>query len=267
MSKQIFLPEALYGIDSEMTYNKLYIYYKTNTSVTCKVLRSDSKNQLLEVDLGGNLTGIIPFELSTIYQIYNGTSLSPNIFSLVGKNVRAKIQKFDFENNTIILSRKESMLEAFEILKDTTQIDFAVITGFSKSSAFVDIGAGITGKSTEKAFSSIIFNNIEEIGINKGDIISVTVLSCDEETKRFELSRVDALPQINNFLSRDDHILCTVLAPIDSEKTGYFVSIDKNNFKGIVDSPYEELFPGDKIVAIIKRNTLKGTKLNLVEKI
>lgn len=266
MSKQIFLPEALYEVDSNMTQEKLSVLFETTSSITGKVTRLYSKDKYLEVQLGGGFTGTMSFEDATIYPIYkeNG-DLSPNIYSLVGNIIQAKI--ISIEDGQVILSRKENMLEALESLKNESFINTALITGFSKYSAFFDIGAGITGKSCGKNYAAVKYKSTEDFNLRVGDLLSVKVTNFLEDTNHFELSRIATLPSIHNALEQSDVITCKVFDPIgDIAEVGYFVSID-DKYCGILDSPNTHLQYGDEVIAVVRKVLDKGAKLKLVKKV
>lgn len=264
--KQLFLPESLYGVDLDMTHKKLSVFYESQTSITGKVTRLDSENRVLEVLIGRNLIGYIPFYEATIYPIYkcNG-NLSPNIYSLVGKTIRAKI--INLETDNIILSRKENMLEALSYIKEQERIEYATITGMSRYMAFFDIGAGILGRCYGKNYTNILYDNIKDIGLDKGDIIPVSIISFNQENKNFELSRINNLPSVFEELNRNDIISGTISGPVnDPDNIGYFVDIDNSDIVGIVDS-HDMFQKGDKIVCNIKKITEKGPKLILMQTI
>ena len=262
--KQIFLPESMYKVDSEMTYERLSDLYESGQTVTGTVTRLNSKDELLEVYLGENLTGIMPFASSTIYPLYRYGGISPNIYELVGKNIQAKIKCID--GNKIFLSRRENMLNALELLRDKTdKIEYTSIIGFSKSSAFIDMGAGIIGRIRSKAFSPVKFRDIRDVGIKVGDIISAKITEFLEEDNKFELSRVDILPSHYEVFNPNDVVVCKVFEPVcDLGNIGYYVLIN-NNYCGIVDSPKVKLNYGDNIIGYIKKLKDEGIKLTLVE--
>lgn len=264
MSKKVFLPESMYTVDSKMNYEKIISIYNSKDQITGRVIRLDVVLNRLEVDLGGGIIGLLPIEASTIYPIYDEfEKISYNVISLVGKNIQAQIT--DCDSNTVILSRKENMLEALEFFKTQTEVKFASITGFSKISAFIDIGAGITGRSYSFNFSTAIFEDIKDVGFYKNDIITVKILSFVEEKNCFELSRVEPLPNSMDILNKNDFVLCTVFGTLNDGE-GYYV-LYNNDFCGIVDSPKLKLEYGDEIVGVIKALTPKGARLNLVEKL
>lgn len=264
MKKQFFLPESMCKIDSKMSYKKIKTFYKNKSSITGKVLRLNSKDNLFEVDLGGNLIGILPIEESTIYQIYKPErKFSYSVITLVGKVIQAKI--FSLKNKQIILSRKANMLEALENIKPKKEIQFASITSFSQTSAFIDLGAGIIGKSTTYNLSPVIFNHASEIGLKKGDIIPVKITDFQSSINCFDISVVDATPDYKDALNEEDIVLCKIYGDV-GDNLGYYVLIN-NKYAGIVDSPSHKLQYGDEISAHISKISAKGPRLKFVEKI
>jgi len=263
MSNQFFLPESLCEIDAQMDLEKISTIYENHSTIIGKIIRIDFYNQLFIVDLGGNIMATMPFKDSTIYPIYDSkNTFSLNIITLFRKIIQAKISSID--NNNIILSRKENMLEAIEVFKKETEPIFAIITGFSKLSAFIDIGAGIIGRCYTKNFSNIFFNDIRDIGINIGDMISAKIIDFLEDENKFELSRTDTLPNPSDILNRGDVVNCTIFSPLD-DGIGYYALID-TIFCGIVDSPVAKLQYGDKVEALVKNFSQKGPRLNFIRK-
>ena len=264
MSKQLILPESMYQIDSQLNHRKLVNCFKRQINITGRITRLNSKENFFEVDLGGNFTGIMPFENSTIYPIYKDNGkFSFGFISLVGKTIQARIIKYD--NNNIILSRKENMLEALEVLKQTTKIKFATITSFSQSSAFFDIGAGILGKASHADYSRTIFKNAEDVGFKKGNVIQVTITQFQPEINCFDLSVVDSFKIAQNVFNIDDIVTCKVFGSV-GDNLGYYVLVD-NKYAGIVDSQFYQLQYGDEISASISKFTINGLRLKIVEKL
>lgn len=263
---QQFLPESMYPIDSTMDYPKLQEIFESNKSVTGLITRLNSKDQLFEVFLGNGLTAFMHFDKSTIYPIYKSENdLSPNIYELVGKKIRAKIIVLDYD--LILLSRKENMLEALDFLKGETFIQKAQITAFSTFSAFFDIGAGIIGRSNARTFANIRFHNVRDVGFKEGDILSVNILNYVEEMQKFDLSRVATLPSHMELYNSGDSVVCKIYEPMkDSEGIGYFALVDKS-FCAVVDSPEFPLNYGDEIVAYVKKVKPEGLKLYAEEKL
>lgn len=266
MSKQFFLPESMYDIDSNMTLEKLSFCLENRESLTGKVIRLNPIEKYLEVDLGGGIISKMPFYESSIYPVYNNVNaLSPNVYTLINKKIRVQIISTDYHD--IQISRKANMLLALEYLKDKTYIYSCEIIGFSILDAFVDIGGGILGKICAKDYAPVKFNNIRDIGLSVGDIIPVKILNYESEKNRFNLSRRATLPQACEVLNKNDLVICNIFDPVnDAQKIGYYTLVTKYGISGIIDSKYEKLKYGDKVLAAIKQITPKGPRLELVRK-
>lgn len=265
-SSKIFLPESMYDIDAQMSREKLEDAAINGTSVTGKIIRLDSRNKNFKVYLGGQLTGIMSFEEATIYALYKdeyNKEISPAIYSLVGRTVRAKIVNV---GKNILLSRKANMLEALPYVKDCSEFSNAAITAFSRLSAFIDVGNGITGRIHVSNFSPVFCDNIKDIGLNLNDIIPVKVIRFDSVLNQFDLSRIDRLPPFWETLNVNDQVVCKVFHSL-YDHSGYKVLIN-NDIAGILDSPIE-LHYGDEVVALVRKINIlrKGPQLDLVRKL
>ena len=260
--KQTFLPESLYSMDSEITLEKISILCKTQTPIVGTVMRLDSENERFEVYLGKGIYGYMAFTESTIYPIFrDDNSLSPDVYTLVGKKIRAIILS---TTSGITLSRKRNMQNALKYLinNNVTTIPYAEITAFSKLSAFIDIGEGICGRCYGKDFASTIYRNIKDIDIEKNSLVSVKIIDFNTETKHFNLSRVALIPNISQIYNEGDFVTCKIFSQLDN--LGYYVLIN-NNYKGILDSKRERLYYGDIVTALVKRITTKGTHLQFID--
>lgn len=268
--KRFFLPEQMYHINKQIHRRELADAFVTDKAVTGQVTRLNLKNQLFEVNLGNQFNAIMPFEESTIYNIYKDIrqkDLSPAIYTLVGRTIRAKITSL---KNGIYLSRKDNMIEALAYLKGYSQFDQAMITAFSNCSAFIDVGAGITGKISTFNFSPTRFDNIKDIGLKVNDIIPVQVLDFNPEENHFELSRVSLIPPFEETLDPLDQVVCKVFHALP-DKTGYYVLINQS-ICGILDSPIDssiELNYGDWVVGLVAKvnPSKKGPQLRFVMKL
>ena len=258
-----FLPEALYHIDENMNWRKIALSYINDTAITCKVTKLDYYNDILEVDLGNNFKGTISLEEARIYPCYKNDLVSSSIYTLVGHTIRAKIVSI---KPTIELSRKQNMLQALPYISQCSHFDKTTITGFSKFSAFVDVGAGITGKISRANFAPVIFDDITDIGFKLYDTFPTDVLEFDPVNNRFELSRTSCLPHFTTVLSKNTVVTCKIFGSV-SDLSGSYVCIDKN-FAGIVDSVDGiEFRYGDEIVAVIAKDpdvSKKGVQLNFI---
>lgn len=248
-----YLPESMYKLDSNITRQNL----KEGDIVTCKVISFKSSKEALIVSLG-NFTGIIPIENATIYPHYIPDGrLHGSVYYLIGKHIRARV--ISIEDNEVILSRKELMRETMEYFISENPSQFtACITGFSKLSAFVDIGTGINGRISFKEFALTYFDNIRDVGLNIGDIIPVKNLGYDATIESFNLSRVALFSNVKEQYSVGDIVEAKVFTPLN-DGIGYYCLLD-DSFAAIVDSRLE-LFYGDKIIAKIKGFSSVGPRL------
>lgn len=260
---QFFLPESMYTIDSEMYFDKIHWYYETGSTITGKVIRIHEKQKFFDVDLGTGFLAKMPFNESTIYPIYKYKcqNLSPELYSLIGKMIQVKITKFK-DLYTIEVSRKQNMEELIINIKDQKYFEYVEITGYSKLSAFIDVGGGIRGKISASNFSPIRFNNIRDVEIPVGTIIPASVLNFNTDTMQFELSRIPK--KVESTLYQNQIVTAKVFDPLRNG-TGYFCLV-KNSIGGILDSPNFKLHYGDNVVASIKSITPKGLRIEFLKK-
>lgn len=251
-----FLPESMYTIDSSISRQNLSV----GDVVTGKVMALNPHQKVLEINLGNGLIGFINVKDFTIYPIYkpNG-SFSSTIYTFIRRNVRAKI--ISLENDIITLSRKEHMLDTLSVLMEKEMFPNALITGFSKLSAFVDIGEGITGRIYGKDFCNTLFRDARDVGFKKGDIFPVKNLCFEESLNCFDLSRTQMLPTPKEVLKRNQVVDCTVFESV-GDGIGYYVLINKS-ICGILDS-LMKLHYGETVKGIVKRISPKGPKLEFL---
>lgn len=185
---QKYLPESMYFIDPKLARENITI----GDIVTAKVICYKDDKKLLVVNLGKDY-GVISLEETTIYPKYHPSGiLHGSVYSLIGKTIRAKVISIDDE---IRLSRKVHMIEALNYFKANNLSIFenASITAFSRLCAFIDIGAGIIGRIAPLEFSTTFFNDIRDVGLEVGDIISVSNIGYNKKVDSFNLSRKDFL--------------------------------------------------------------------------
>ena len=265
MTKQLFLPELLYSVDSGITRGKLEISYSSKKPVTGKVTKINLRDRFLTVSLGGNFISYMTFEEATIYPIYKpDNSISPAILSLLNKRIQVQILKI--KGNNITVSRRINMLNALDYFKKKSKIKYAAIVGFNNLSAFIDIGAGLSGKILARDLSPVLYHNPKDLGLHRGDIISVNVLEYLPDSFFFTLAR--NIPKAEESIKNNDLVRCKVFDKVDNDPLGigYYVLINKA-IKGIVDSEFIRLKYGDKILAQVRQLTKKGPKLDIVKKL
>ncbi len=156
-NKNNFLPESMYELDSKINRKELSIGTIDTGTVYC--LKQDS--QTFIVDLGNGIEATMSIPDSTIYPLYSTKregEFSPTIYRMVGKTIRAVITNLE---GGIKLSRKQHMMLALKLLKEQAEFSNVYITDFSEKSAFMDIGAGITGVSQSGHFPQLYLNASE----------------------------------------------------------------------------------------------------------
>lgn len=265
MENNNFLPESKYCLDPEMDRSKL----KPGDVVTGWVSKFDYGTNSLTVELGNNLIATMPIEESTIYKIYRpgGTFISANVYLLIGKNIRAEVISID--DGKIIISRKQHMEKAVELLKDQTVVSDAVVTSyFNRIYLFVDIGAGVLALIKSKELYPCYFTDIKETGIKPGDSFDV-IISYDNDTQRFTASRLQALTPFVEVLNPGDIVQAKVFDAKefyvnDRGNTiySYYVAI-MDNYPGILDSPIP-ISQGTMVTIVIKSLSKKGARTRLI---
>lgn len=113
-----------------------------------------------------------------------------------GKTLKAIIIEFSEEENRLIFSRKEHLLneskidreKLFETLKAGDSVE-GVVSNLTNYGAFIDLG-GATGLAHIKDLSYKRINHPEDI-LKKGDKVTVHVLDIDKESERISLSLKD----------------------------------------------------------------------------
>lgn len=267
MNTEIYLPESLYNLSTSMSIDRLKEAEREHFSVTGVVTQYVSQYKCLKVYLGSDIYGEMPIEDATIYNLYKTNGyLSPNITYLVGQKVRVKVTYVDETSETIRLSRKLNMLEALGTLLTEKFINNAVITSLSYTIAYLDIGAGILGRILPHEMSGCYFTDLNnDLDISVGSSVRVKILNYDPEIKRFELSKVQALPTLNEVVAPGDIVICKVLNPIKDQDLdfcifGYFSTIN-GYLPSILDSPIE-LERGTKVVCTVKKISESGAHLS-----
>ena len=177
--------EQLTSIDNTISIEKLVQSSSTHEPVIGKVILYDPTLERFEVNLGNGLSGILPLVDSTVYPLLlpNG-ELSKSLQYIVGKKIIVTVKSVTFEpkgNPTIVLSRKDSMLDSFNTISNLIgNVIECCITAFSTFGIFVDIGNGICGLIHHKNLCLPRIYDFKNLGINVGDTITAKVISVDD---------------------------------------------------------------------------------------
>jgi len=265
MNERKVMPEHFYSLDNNMSLDKLIRAQDTGEPLIGKVVLWNSKAKCFEVDLGNGYTGHIPSEHASIYPIFlpNG-NLSPSIRATIGNLVVVSVMEVVSSNDIlkVVLSRKDNMLKAFDIISNLIGKEIeCCITSFSSYGVFVDVGNGVSGLIYHKDLCSSRVNHYSDIGLKLYDKITVKVISVDDNY-RINLNYKDQFENLSYTLNPDDLIQAKILNPLNS--IGYFAYLNANTC-ALVDMPENiDCHYGDKILARVKgRRTHRPDQLKL----
>lgn len=234
MKKENFLPEAR----CKVTIFNYWTNPESHIGEVVNVLPQNynRENQELNVFIGNSFPGIIPLSELSIYDFEEEKIHSKLISPLFinHKPITAKIIDFDRYRDRFILSRKENMknaLEYFLSINGSSEIIYAYKISASKSSIFVDIGAGICGLIPCSEISDSYINSSEYF--DGTDYIPVHLLF-ENVYGKFVLSYKSTAPY------QDFNIGDIVLGKVTrSVPTGDGIFIELNpNQSGILDTDY-----------------------------
>lgn len=255
MKKQL-KPEALYD-RSNLEKNKIIPF---QTAVVGTMVRYEDENRQFIVDLGRSWTGIIPEYELTIYQLtYTPKRTLPREAPLLmGTQIRAIVTEVDYSKKIVYLSRRLSMLEAWENIEEGEIVE-AAVTNTIPSGIFLDVGNGIVAYNIKKDCCSVIISDIG-LWFKTGDTHRVKILNKHDEDFKIESSLKLAYPgreKANELLNIGDII--DVKVSCNKAINGYFVQVNPA-IAGIIDTR-EELQEGTIIKGQIRKITEKGLKL------
>ncbi len=194
MEYQKFIPEGWQELKNSFSLEELNIAHKSGEIIQGRVTRCDS-NYNLYVNLGNNITGIIPRdEIEEINKDKTGIPNPSICRNKVNKIVQFKVKDIK-PNDTVILSRKAVGKDAINWIKSDLKEGMQVL-GIVKNirpyGAFVEIGGGIVG-----------LVHIEDISIARiktpferfkiGQKIKIMVKSIDRKSNRVILSYKEML--------------------------------------------------------------------------
>lgn len=231
-TKQDFLPEAR----CQLTFLDPSVDPRSYIGKVVNVFPKsyDYSKQEMNVFIGDSLSGIIPLEELTIYDLGEVCYQSLSPFFSPNHLLSAEIIDFDSTNKNFILSRKKNMENAliyFSSSDACSQTLYAYKTGATNSSVFVDIGAGIVGLIPYKEIS---FSHVNALTYFKGiDYIPIRILLQNIYGK-FIVSYKATVPYKD--LTAGDIVLGRV-AKATSNNDGIFIEINSNQ-SGIVNADY-----------------------------
>ncbi len=258
-SKEI-MPERSYSLDYKMSFNKIKKAKRNGNFLIAKVFCYDSRADCLRVDLGNGFKGVIPTDEFTVYEIKKSDStLSPAVYSLIGKNVCACVQKIA-KNGTIVLSRKANMIKSFNYISNSLdKITSCVITSIDKLGAFVDVGHGINGLIHYTNFSNSWAESIRDFGFHEGQFIDAKITSINYDKYQVELNYKVLFENLAYTLNPGDLIEAISLSKISETNNGYYAYVNPNT-SAIVNLPCDlKEFPyGSKILVSVRHSSSKN---------
>jgi len=230
-----------------------------------KVSKCDS-NYNLYVDLGNNLTGVIPREEVEAVNVDETGFPKPNICtSKVNKFVQFKVKDIDSKNN-YILSRKDVGKEALSWITNELQ-EGMVVNGIVKSmqpyGVFVEIGGGIVGLlHIEDISIARIKTPAERLKI--GQKINVMIKCIDKKMERVILTYKELLgtweDNIQSF--KEGETVRGIARETEKSKNGIFIEL-KPNLVGMAE--YEEgIEYGQNVDVYIKKIIPERKKIKLL---
>lgn len=253
-------PEGFLKISNMLTQSP-----KVMTPVVGTAIRFNSCTHEVIVEFNDGIYGIIPENEISIYDFTYPNHSDDNpfvphqILSLIGRKVRA-IVLGQLEDGTFLLSRKRSMLEAWNSI-NVGDILYAQITNIINSGIFIDIGFGILSYVPIKDCSVSRITDIKK-WFKQNEYVTIKVLNkqslyrIDSSIKQAYFN-LDELVELN-LIDTYDVISVKISQPILG---GYYCEYTPN-VAGIVNSSNDiPLAEGTIIPAIIKKITPKGLKL------
>lgn len=251
-----FLPEALYPIFT------LFPNVELLSPVIGKAIRFNNKTREVVVELGLGITGVIP---ENEVSIYNFTfpaehTIPYQISTIIGKKIRA-IVIGKRSDGTIILSRKRSQIEAWELLEEGMIVD-AIVTNINSYGIFIDIGNGLNSFVYIANCSYAHYHNLN-LWFKKGYHTFVKIIEKNNESLKINVSRKDAYPTLvtNPSLVYEGDVVSVRISGETSE--GYFCEITPG-ISGIIDTD-KEFKEGETTRGFVKEITPKGLKLKCLE--
>lgn len=163
-------PEKLYKYQ-HLTLKEIESAFKEGRTITGFVQKICSDTSTCRVHLGQGIWGTLPFDDVSIYNLRTDDSNIPlQVCYIKGTNIRVKVTQI---TPTIMLSRKDNMLEAFGVIKKGDFLD-AEVKNLLPDMFVLDIGEGLCGNLRIRNVNS-------STAISKGDIIRVKLLNPNDK--------------------------------------------------------------------------------------
>lgn len=264
MEYQKFIPEGWESTNDELNRNSLQKALSNGEILQGYVNECDS-NFNLHVDLGNNLTGIIPRNELEAVNVDEYGFCNPSICkNKVNNYVQFKVK--EFSNNNIILSRKRVQEEVLDWAKEnlkTGTVVKGIVKNIRKFGVFVEIGGGVVGLLHIEDISVSRIKSPEE-RFSIGQKIDVMVKSIDRENNKIVLSYKELLGDWDENIKgyNEKTVVEGIIKESDKFKNGIFVEL-KPNLVGMAE--YKEGFEyGQKVNVYIKKIIKDRKKIKLL---
>lgn len=264
MEYQKFIPEGWEETKEVMNRSFIQEAFCSGQTLQGYVNKCDS-NYNLHVDLGNNITGIIPRNELEGINVDDFGFCNPNICkNKVNQFVQFKIKEI-YDDNKLLLSRKNVQKEAIKwaCQLNPGMIVNGIVKNIRKFGAFVEIGGGVVG-----------LLHIEDISISRikspeerffvGQKINVMIKSIDKDNNKIVLSYKELLGNWEDNIKEynEKTVVEGVVRETDKFKNGIFIEL-KPNLVGLAE--YKEgIEYGQKVNVYIKKIIKERKKIKLL---
>ncbi len=263
--EQKFVPEGWNNLNKTFSMEELNMASASGSIMEAKVTKCDS-NYNLYLDLGNNITGIIPREEVEAVNVDETGFPKPNICtSKIDKFVQFKV-KDTSRKDVIILSRRAVGKDAINWMRNDLKEGTCVcgiVTNIRPFGAFVEIGGGIVGLvHIEDISVARIKSPFERFKI--GQKINIMVKSIDRKTNRVILSYKEMLGTWEeNAKDLKEGMKATgIVRETEKHKNGIFVEL-KPNLVGLAEYK-ENVKYGQTVNVYIKKIIPEKKKIKLL---
>ena len=262
---QKFIPEGWNETNKVFSLEELNVASINGNIIEAKVTKCDN-NYNLYLDLGNNITGIIPREEVEAVNIDETGFPKPNICtSKINKFVQFKVKDAS-KKDIVILSRKAVGKEAMSWMKNDLKEGMKVcgiVKNIRPYGAFVEIGGGIVGLvHIEDISVARIKSPFERLKI--GQKINIVVKSIDRKTNRIILSYKEMYgtweENIQEF--KEGMTVKGIAREKEKYKNGIFVEL-KPNLIGMAEYK-ENIEYGQDVNVYIKKIIPEKKKVKLI---
>lgn len=265
MEYQKFIPEGWLETKENFSENTLINAFQEGKVLQGIVNECDS-NYNLYINLGENLRGIIPRNEFEAINVDEYGFCNPGICkNKVNSFVQFKVKEI-YDDNRILLSRKNVQKEALDWVKENLEPGMVVngiVKNIRKFGAFVEIGGGVVG-----------LLHIEDISVSRikspeerffiGQKINVMIKSIDKENDKIVLSYKELLGNWEDNIKdyTEKTVVEGTVKEADKFKNGIFIEL-KPNLVGMAE--YKEgLEYGQKVKVYIKKIIKDRKKIKLL---